>query len=149
MRDTRGHDQTGKVIKRPLFREAFTHKAFILSHSTRSVIVIPADRERTTCPQRACRGQTRPPQTQNRNLLARKALNFNHVSRLFVVCSFATCTPASRLPRNLATGSNHTSPKLAKPGYRTFKVARPIIARIKEMIQKRITICGSAQPFFS
>ncbi len=32
---------------------------------------------------------------------------------------------------------------------RTFSVARPIIARISEMIQKRITICGSAQPFFS
>ena len=33
--------------------------------------------------------------------------------------------------------------------YLTFSVARPIIARISEMIQKRITICGSAQPFFS
>ena len=33
--------------------------------------------------------------------------------------------------------------------YRTFSVARPIIARISEMIQKRITIWGSAQPFFS
>ena len=33
--------------------------------------------------------------------------------------------------------------------YRTFSVARPIIARMSEMIQKRITICGSAQPFFS
>ena len=32
---------------------------------------------------------------------------------------------------------------------RTFSVARPIIARISEMIQKRITIVGSAQPFFS
>jgi hypothetical protein len=27
-------------------------------------------------------------------------------------------------------------------------VASPIIARISEMIQKRITICGSAQPLF-
>ena len=33
--------------------------------------------------------------------------------------------------------------------YRTLRVARPIIARISEMIQKRITICGSAQPCFS
>ena len=33
--------------------------------------------------------------------------------------------------------------------YRTFSVARPIIARMSEMIQKRITICGSFQPFFS
>ena len=33
--------------------------------------------------------------------------------------------------------------------YRTFSVASPIIARISEMIQKRITMVGSAQPFFS
>ena len=33
--------------------------------------------------------------------------------------------------------------------YRTFSVARPIIARISDMIQKRITMVGSAQPFFS
>lgn len=33
--------------------------------------------------------------------------------------------------------------------YRTFRVARPMTARISEMIQNRITICGSAQPFFS
>ncbi len=33
--------------------------------------------------------------------------------------------------------------------YRTFNVASPIIARISEMIQKRMTICGSAQPRFS
>ena len=32
---------------------------------------------------------------------------------------------------------------------RTFSVASPIIARISEMIQKRITMVGSAQPFFS
>ena len=36
-----------------------------------------------------------------------------------------------------------------KGRYRTFSVASPIIARISEMIQNRITICGSAQPFFS
>ena len=33
--------------------------------------------------------------------------------------------------------------------YRTFNVARPIIARIRAMIQNRMTICGSDQPFFS
>jgi len=33
--------------------------------------------------------------------------------------------------------------------HRTFSVARPIKARISEMIQNRMTICGSAQPFFS
>ena len=33
--------------------------------------------------------------------------------------------------------------------YRIFRVAKPIIARMSEMIQKRITICGSFQPFFS
>src|SRR5690606_29967472 len=32
---------------------------------------------------------------------------------------------------------------------RSFSVARPMSARMSEMIQKRITICGSAQPFFS
>lgn len=32
---------------------------------------------------------------------------------------------------------------------RSFKVASPIRAKINEMIQKRITICGSCQPFFS
>ena len=32
---------------------------------------------------------------------------------------------------------------------RTFSVASPIIARINAMTQKRITICGSDQPFFS
>ena len=32
---------------------------------------------------------------------------------------------------------------------RTLSVARPIMARISEMIQKRITMVDSAQPFFS
>jgi len=31
----------------------------------------------------------------------------------------------------------------------SLSVASPISARISEMIQNRITICGSAQPFFS
>lgn len=35
------------------------------------------------------------------------------------------------------------------PPQRTFSVASPISARIRLMIQNRITICGSAQPFFS
>lgn len=35
------------------------------------------------------------------------------------------------------------------PDQRTFSVARPIMARISEMIQKRITMVDSAQPFFS
>ena len=33
--------------------------------------------------------------------------------------------------------------------YRTFNVASPMIANISEIIQKRMTICGSVQPFFS
>lgn len=36
-----------------------------------------------------------------------------------------------------------------RESYLTFNVASPIIARINEMIQNRITIVGSAQPFFS
>ena len=36
-----------------------------------------------------------------------------------------------------------------KCAHRIFKVARPTSARIIEMIQKRITIVGSDQPFFS
>lgn len=35
------------------------------------------------------------------------------------------------------------------PPQRTLSVASPIIARISEMIQNRITMVGSAQPFFS
>ena len=47
------------------------------------------------------------------------------------------------------------SPGKAHPGYlvrhdhRSFSVARPMTARISETIQKRMTICGSAQPSFS
>lgn len=37
----------------------------------------------------------------------------------------------------------------ARCAQRSLRVERPIRARISEMIQKRITICGSAQPFFS
>ena len=33
--------------------------------------------------------------------------------------------------------------------YRNFSVARPAIARIQEMIQNRMTIVGSSQPFCS
>lgn len=40
-------------------------------------------------------------------------------------------------------------PAAVVPFQRSFSVARPIRARIREMIQKRITIVGSAQPFFS
>ena len=33
--------------------------------------------------------------------------------------------------------------------YLSFKVERPAIARIEAMIQKRMTMVGSCQPFFS
>ncbi len=36
-----------------------------------------------------------------------------------------------------------------KAGHRIFKVASPTSARMNEMIQNRITMVGSAQPFFS
>ena len=45
--------------------------------------------------------------------------------------------------------SNPPTGKFAYRDHRTLRVARPIRARISEMIQKRITICGSAQPSFS
>jgi len=35
------------------------------------------------------------------------------------------------------------------PPYRSFNVASPISARIEAMIQNRMTIVDSAQPFFS
>ncbi len=35
------------------------------------------------------------------------------------------------------------------PAYRSFRVERPISARTEAMIQKRMTIVGSAQPSFS
>ncbi len=38
---------------------------------------------------------------------------------------------------------------VGKCAHRIFNVARPTSARIIEMIQKRITMVGSAQPFFS
>ncbi len=51
------------------------------------------------------------------------------------------------------TKDQRPSPTWAGPNpaarQRTFSVASPISARISEMIQNRITICGSAQPFFS
>jgi hypothetical protein len=47
---------------------------------------------------------------------------------------------AARHQRGRSVGSSH---------HRSFKVASPISARISEMIQNRITTCGSAQPFFS
>ncbi len=55
-------------------------------------------------------------------------------------------SPADVLAR-LGSSGNPTNAGLQ--GHRTFSVARPIIARMSEMIQNRITICGSAQPFFS
>jgi len=53
-----------------------------------------------------------------------------------------TCTKPSIT--RLAHVQNHPN----RP-YRTFSVARPIIARINEMIQKRMTMVGSDQPSFS
>ena len=49
-------------------------------------------------------------------------------------------TTAKRLPANRSAG---------KSAHRIFNVASPTSARIIEMIQKRITMVGSAQPFFS
>ena len=49
-------------------------------------------------------------------------------------------TTAKRLPANRSAG---------KCAHRIFRVASPTSARIIEMIQKRITMVGSAQPFFS
>src|SRR5262249_47255498 len=37
----------------------------------------------------------------------------------------------------------------ARRAHRSFKVARPAIARIEAMIQNRMTMVGSCQPFFS
>src|SRR3546814_17333148 len=44
------------------------------------------------------------------------------------------------------TGSGHRD---SRPPYLSLRVARPARARIEAMIQKRITMVGSAQPFFS
>ena len=54
-------------------------------------------------------------------------------------------TPTGR-PRKLSTTIMANLPKLP---YRSFNVARPAIARIAAMIQKRMTMVGSDQPFCS
>ena len=59
--------------------------------------------------------------------------------------------PAYRLPADMRWRGSPTvrSRPATHSRYRNFSVASPIIARISAMIQKRMTICGSAQPFFS
>ena len=49
--------------------------------------------------------------------------------------------------RGLAT--NWAIPKMSIGRHRSFNVANPAIARIEAMIQKRMTIVGSSQPFCS
>jgi len=44
-----------------------------------------------------------------------------------------------------ATGAKHFNHR----SHRSFSVERPASASITEMIQNRITICGSVQPFCS
>jgi len=72
-----------------------------------------------------------------------------HMPHLFPVLSRQTQCPATPTERK------RQRPALTFPSphpvarQRTFSVASPISARISEMIQNRITICGSAQPFFS
>ena len=53
---------------------------------------------------------------------------------------------ATGRPRKLSTTIMTNLPKLP---YRSFSVARPAIARIAAMIQKRMTMVGSSQPFCS
>ena len=43
----------------------------------------------------------------------------------------------------------HWSVGLSRAAHRSFSVERPASASITEMIQNRITICGSVQPFCS
>ena len=56
--------------------------------------------------------------------------------------SRATTLPATSGMR-MGCGTSASGP------YRSFKVERPISASTAAMIQKRMTMVGSAQPFFS
>ncbi len=64
-------------------------------------------------------------------------------------------TQFSRIKKGGATAPLLTFSQIPKPGLpracpqRSFSVASPISARINEMIQNRMTICASPQPFFS
>ena len=56
----------------------------------------------------------------------------------------------STIPAEPKNGKPSTSKQIRRePAHRIFNVARPTSAKIIEMIQKRITMVGSAQPFFS
>ena len=77
------------------------------------------------------------------------------------LCGGLPCIQIARADHNVEASVNEPScDGLANPPiaacdqslmhrYLTFSVASPIMARISEMIQKRMTICGSAHPFFS
>jgi len=55
-----------------------------------------------------------------------------------------------KYPRVNALCAEGPRPSPSKPGnQRSFSVARPINASTREMIQNRITMVGSDQPFFS
>ena len=55
---------------------------------------------------------------------------------------------ATVLPAKEVTGIRSTSDAM-QVDHRSFSVERPASASITEMIQNRITICGSVQPFCS
>ncbi len=61
----------------------------------------------------------------------------------------ATGAMGATLPTDGPRGTADPGGRRVVMCQRTFSVARPIIARIRLMIQNRMTICGSAQPRFS
>ena len=105
----------------------------------------PSSQATTSAPpaaQRRDRRQPRPPEPEHRHLVAVIAPHRDHRrANLALIIAISWCM--------LCACDVHGLYDPRFPAHRSFSVASPIIARISETIQNRITICGSAQPSFS
>ena len=92
--------------------------------------------------ERRDRRQPRAPEPEHRHPVAGIAADRDHARRAGMPESFAYAY-------GFVHGLCMRHDRRQRSAHRSFSVASPIIARISETIQKRMTICGSAQPSFS
>ena len=130
MRNSGANDQGRDILKCALLGQVVQQQPLPFGTQTSLFAVVPAKRLRPAFFQRMRRSQSRASKAQDRNPLTLKTLHRDH-RRTLLFLLFINIQ-AQRLT-----------------AYRTLSVARPIIARMSEIIQNRITICGSAHPFFS
>ena len=141
MRDAGAGDQHGATVQRAGTGQVGDHERLCLGRLSPLGAIVPTEHVGPTGRQGARRRQAGTAKPKNRNFPPLDTQNRDHGRPLRFFPDLILLPRSCRQSRmSRARGLSHQ---------RSFSVASPISARISEMIQKRMTICGSAHPRFS